>query len=372
MVAAVHGGGSEAERLRRFGEELDALKRRMMAKLGAEDVRRVRRLDRLSRGFEVIGRVLIHVSFEPVSFVCGVLSLAVHKQLQAAEIGHTVLHGTYDRLAGGEAYAADKFSWDIPVDEEAWRHGHNVRHHGLTNVAGSDADIQFGPVRFTEHAPWSPQNRTQVWFLVLVLVPCFGALMNVHFTGLSDHYFDNGRQRTPDFLADRSPASLRAAWRRAGRKYIPYYLKNYVLFPALAGPGFGKVLLGNWLAEKLRDFYFGLTIVCGHVNDYTPAWPEGTRVRTRGEWYAHQAEAANNLEVRWPFTILCGGLEHQIEHHLFPLLPPQRLRAIAPEVREICERHGVGYRSGSWPRALWNMLRHVHSLSAPQSPINRR
>ncbi len=49
-----------------------------------------------------------------------------------------------------------------------------------------------------------------------------------------------------------SPASVRSAWKKALRKYVPYYLKNYVFFPLLAGPFFWKVLLGNWLAETIR------------------------------------------------------------------------------------------------------------------------
>ncbi len=77
----------KTERFRRFGEELDALKRRTQAQVGPEDVAHVQRLDRFSGGMEVVGGVLIHTSLEPVSFFVGVFSLWVHKQLQATEIG---------------------------------------------------------------------------------------------------------------------------------------------------------------------------------------------------------------------------------------------------------------------------------------------
>src|SRR5579864_8221118 len=80
------------ERYRRFGEELDAVKERAMKRVGPEDVRYVRRLNRFSRTMEVIGRVLIHVSFEPIAFAIGVFALWIHKQLQATEIGHSALH----------------------------------------------------------------------------------------------------------------------------------------------------------------------------------------------------------------------------------------------------------------------------------------
>src|SRR5579864_2187296 len=129
---------SEEERYRRFGEEIDAVKRRAFARTGIEDVARVRRLNRFSRGMEVLGRVFIHFSPEPITFTFGVLALWLHKQLQATEIGHTALHGAYDHLPGGGAFASTTFHWDTPIDEESWRQAHNIRHHGNTNVLGKD------------------------------------------------------------------------------------------------------------------------------------------------------------------------------------------------------------------------------------------
>ncbi len=76
-----------------------------------------------------------------------------------------------------------------------------------------------------------------------------------------------------------------------------------------------------------------------------------------------QVEATNNFEVSRPISILCGGLDRQIEHHLFPQLPPNRLREIAPEVRAVCERHGVHYRTASWGRTLAAALGHIRTLS---------
>jgi linoleoyl-CoA desaturase len=66
-------------------------------------------------------------------------------------------------------------------------------------------------------------------------------------------------------------------------------------------------------------------------------------------------------------SVLCGALDKQIEHHLFPRLPPNRLRAIAPRVRAICEAHGVNYRTSSWPRTLWSVLRELGRLASPKA-----
>ena len=356
-------------RLRHFGAALDALKARVEAQLGADDLAHVARTQRFSRGMELVGRLLIHFSFEPLGFSAGVVALWLHKQLQATEIGHTVLHGAYDAsafdgLPGAEKFRSKGYDWRIPIDEECWRYGHNVRHHGATNVAGKDADIHFGPVRLTDQTPFNPRfHPWQLLFTLFVLFPNFALLMNTHFTGVSDALDDNGIETKLDFLPDRSKASVRSAWRKAMRKFVPYYGVEYVLFPALAGPFFWKVLLGNWLSELMRDVYSAATIYCGHVGERTKNYPMGARPTRPGEWYAMQAEATNNFEVPWAVSMLCGGLDRQIEHHLFPRFAPERLREIAPEVRALCEAHGVEYRSASWGRTLRGALAHIHALS---------
>ena len=125
--------------LRAFGKALDELKRQTEDEVGEEDLTRLKRLDAFSHACGALGRLLIHVSLEPVTFTAGVLALWIHKQLQATEVGHTVLHGAYDRIDGvPERYTSKRFRWKIPIDEEAWREGHNGRHHGATNVAGRD------------------------------------------------------------------------------------------------------------------------------------------------------------------------------------------------------------------------------------------
>jgi fatty acid desaturase len=349
------------ERYRLFGEELDGVKQRALARVGPEDLRYVRRLNYFSRTMEVVGRALIHFSFEPIGFAAGVLALWLHKQLQATEIGHTALHGAYDRVPGAEAFASKTFRWDTPIDEASWRYAHNVRHHGNTNVLGRDPDVHFGPVRLTSRTTWTPKHRWQLPFALGVLFPMFAFVINMHVTGLSDAYAANGRPF--DILPDGSKESLRAAWKKALRKYAPYYLYNFVFFPVLAGPFFWKVLLGNALAEVMRDVYSAATIFCGHVGDAVHSYPTETRARGRGHWYAMQVEATNNFEVARPISVLCGGLDRQIEHHLFPSLPPPRLREISPEVRAICERYGISYRTDTWGHTLKAALAHIGKLA---------
>jgi NADPH-dependent stearoyl-CoA 9-desaturase len=353
----------ETRSLQAFGDELNALKARIESEIGQDDVRYVKRLQALSRGLEVAGRVMIHVSLEPITWSAGVLALWLHKQLQATEIGHTVLHGAYDKLPGAERFDGKKWWWAVPIDEESWRYGHNVRHHGAANVAGKDPDVHFGPVRLTREIPHRKFHRHQLIFALLTIFPQFGFVMNLHFTGLAEAYRDDGLPGKTDFLPDRSWPSRRLAWKRALRKYVPYYALEFGVYPALAGPLFWKVLLANWLTEVMRDVYSAATIFCGHIGEEVASYPEGSRPSGRGEWYAMQVEATNDFEVPWAISVLCGGLDRQIEHHLFPRFAPQRLRQIAPEVKAICERHGVAYRTAGWGTTLRKAFSWIDRLS---------
>lgn len=350
---------SEEERLRSFAKTIDCIRKDAEGRIGAEDVAYIKRVRRVSRVSEVVGRAIIHFSLDPVTFGAGVVSLWLHKQLEATEIGHTALHGAFDELEGAEEFNSQTFRWDTPIDERAWHRGHNVAHHQYTNIPDRDPDVCFGPVRLTEHAPVQSSrfpllNTAGTWLT-------FSAKMNLHFTGLDRVYL--GCDPAQDvMLKDRSLSSILQAHRQVLRKYVPYYAYNFVLFPAIAGPMAGKVLLGNVAAEVVRDLYSAATIYCGHIGPDVKSFPAGTKAHNRGEFYAMQVEASQNFEVPLPISILCGALDRQIEHHLFPRFPTNRLREVAPDVRKACKEHGAQYNMGSWGKVLKSAFKHLRDL----------
>lgn len=78
-----------------------------------------------------------------------------------------------------------------------------------------------------------------------------------------------------------------------------------------------------------------------------------------------QAAGTNSFRVPWVISVLVGAMDRHIEHHLFPRMPHNRLREVAPEVERICREHGIPYRNDSllrtWTRAAW----HAAKLSLP-------
>jgi len=347
------------QRIESFARAIDAISREVEAELGEKDAAHIERIGLLSRSAEGLGRALIHFSFEPVAFGLGVAALWLHKSLELMEIGHMALHGAYDRFPKASRYHAAVFRWKAPIDEASWRVAHNVRHHQYTNIEGRDPDLNFGLLRLS---PRVPHRRAHSLQPVTNLTSWFGfaTAINLHVTGMLDIYFARGR---PQQLRDESPATVRAARRTFLSKLVRYYGREYVFFPLLAGPFFWKVLLGNVLSEVGRDLYSAAVIYCGHVG--AKDFPSGTRAKGRARWYVMQVEAARNIEVPHLVSILCGGLDLQIEHHLFPRLPPNRLREIAPRVRAVCEAHGIRYLSKGWLSTLREVMGELRNLSSP-------
>lgn len=103
--------------------------------------------------------------------------------------------------------------------------------------------------------------------------------------------------------------------------------------------------------SRLRDAFTSVSILVNHVGPSTRSYPEGKRATARADWYAIQVEASRSLTVPKWLSILTGALDCHIEHHLFPELPPNRLREISAQVAAVCVRFGVTYRRHTWPRA---------------------
>ncbi len=119
------GTAIDLEALRR---DVDELRARVVAKIGTEDSEYIKSVRLACRALEVSGRLLIHVSLEPVSFSVGVLTLGLYKILENMELGHNVMHGQYDFIQD-PTFDSSKYEWDIVGTAQTWKHAHNVTHH---------------------------------------------------------------------------------------------------------------------------------------------------------------------------------------------------------------------------------------------------
>src|SRR5262249_20708803 len=116
------------EQINSFGEELDAIRRRVLADRGERDATYIRRAIRAQRGLEAAGRGLLWAGVFPPAWLAGTTALSLSKILDNMEIGHNVMHGQYDWM-NDPAVSGKGFEWDNACPADQWRHSHNYMHH---------------------------------------------------------------------------------------------------------------------------------------------------------------------------------------------------------------------------------------------------
>ena len=349
--------------LESFRKELDDVRAKVTASVGQEDADHVKFIRTIARTCEVSGRLLIHFSLEPVSFGLGVLGLGLYKILENMEIGHNVLHGQYDFM-GDPSLDSKTYEWDMVGTAKTWKRAHNVNHHTFTNVIGKDDDFGYTAFRFSSDVAWNPIHLLQP-----IISPMSGLFFD-HSIALYDlrltHFLLPKALRNAELAAERPKAELRDDLTSFARKAAKSYAKEYLFYPALAGPFAIKVAAGNVLASALRNVWAYAVIYCGHLTENTTAFPESSlKTETRGAFYRRQILGSSNFEAGPVLGVLSGHLSHQIEHHLFPDIPAWRYRAMSPEVRRICEKYGVHYNTGTFKEQLKSVARAMFKYAKP-------
>jgi fatty acid desaturase len=331
--------------------ELDAIRQDVEDSLGAKDQAYIRRVIHFQRALDVSARLVIAGSRSKTGWLLGTLSLAYAKSIENMELGHNVSHGQWDWMNDPEIHS-NTWEWDMVGHSAQWRYSHNYRHHVFSNVLGMDEDIGYRLLRVTPDQPWR---------LPHLLTPVRNLLLAATFEwGIGLHGIRSERERVD------TPAAVAAEQRKFFAKIARQLAKDYVFTPALSLRRWRRTLAANLTANVLRNLWVYVNIICGHIPDgaetFDPAVLEG---ETKGEWYLRQMLGAANFTAG-PLLAFSGGhLCYQVEHHLFPDLPSNRLAQVGIRVRELCAKYDLPYNTGSLPRQFLRTQRTIHELAVP-------
>lgn len=313
-----------------LAQDIQSLEKAILASLGEQDVVYIRRIQRLVFVLEVLGRGLLFLGFFPPAWIAGVLLLSVSKIIENTELGHNLMHGQYD-WTNDPALRGSHYEFDVVATADNWRQGHNLHHHTNTGIEGLDNDI--GLLRFSRRQAWRWYHCLQVPLaMMFALLSQWGvAVQDMRLGELV-----SGKLSREQFWQQR----LRPVISKSARQL----LKDYVIFPLLAGPYFLSVMLGNLLANALRNVWVWLVIACGHcVGGVKLYRPDDIRAQPATHWYVRQITSSANFSSGPMLSVLTGHLGYHIEHHLYPALPACRYPQIARELKAICRRHGLPY-----------------------------
>jgi fatty acid desaturase len=287
-------------------------------------------------GFGLLGRswyqlliaAFLAVAFTQLAFLG---HDAGHRQILATRTGNDILGLFYGNLLVGLS-----FGW--------WIDKHN-RHHAHPNTEGADPDIGDGALAFTTAQARSRSTvlsraltRSQAWlFFPLLLLEGF------HF----------------------HVASVRALLDRSHRRR-----SRPVEAALLAGHGTAYLtalflVLSPWQAltflaiqQGLFGLYMGASFAPNHKG--MPIIPTNSKT----DFLRRQVLTSRNIRGGRITDFIFGGLNYQIEHHLFPSMPRPNLRRAQALIRSYCHSHDVAYREDSLLACYTQTLRYLGNVGS--------
>ncbi|MEQ8304614.1 MAG: acyl-CoA desaturase [Cyclobacteriaceae bacterium] len=252
---------------------------------------------------------------------------------------HDANHGAYSKkpwvntllgyslnLVGGNA-----FNWKIQ---------HNVLHHTFTNIEGVDEDITpRGVLRFSPHTQWKPFHKFQfiyAWFFygllsfVWIIFKDYGRLMR---------YIDDG-------MIAKQKTSLLKEWSILLVTKLSYYAVMIAL-PILILPfAWWQTALGFFTMHYVAGFILAVIFQPAHVVDGTefPLPDDGGNIYNT--WAIHQLHTTTNFaQSNRLLSWYVGGLNFQVEHHLFSNVCHVHYKKLAGIVKETAEEFGLPYKT---------------------------
>jgi NADPH-dependent stearoyl-CoA 9-desaturase len=292
----------------------------------------------------------------------GAATLGLAKIIENMEIGHNVMHGQWDWMNDPEIHSSS-WEWDQLGAAKHWRFTHNFQHHKYTNILGMDDDVGFGMLRVTRDQRWKKFNIADLlWNTMLALGFEWGVAVQ---------HLEIGRIVKGRADREATRARLRSASVKAGRQLF----KDYVAFPALTslspGATYKSTATANVMANVIRNVWSNAVIFCGHFPDgaekFTKRDLEG---ETKGQWYLRQMLGSSNIDAGPVMGFMTGNLSYQIEHHLYPDLPSNRLAEISVRVRQVCDKYDLPYTTASLLVQYGKAWRTIAKLSLPNKYLS--
>ncbi|GAB3036787.1 fatty acid desaturase [Mycobacterium bourgelatii] len=353
-----------------LADELQDLYRRTKAQIGDEDLAHIRNVTAYGEAINARRLELLRDGSPQAIGRAAILEM-LYRTLQFSELGHNIVHGSYDHLPNCGEYHSERYEWDFNVDTNQWKVMHHQGHHPHTNVAGRDHDLGYSLARAMAGQDWFGHHAVQlaiIWALASTAPQAAPFILaNITRQVAGQRFFSRNTLAAPARIA------LRDAQQR--------YLRE----PLAAGIKFLPSLLANYAGGVAGYMSVFFLVAIEHHAGEVEMFPDPGPDETPDEYYERQIRATRNFihsprvnnflerilieevpfENRPDFSVFYGGLDTHIEHHLFPDLPPNRQREIVPAVREIAARHGLPYHETPLEEAFSLLVKALTGLSIP-------
>lgn len=264
--------------------------------------------------------------------------MGVGKATIGMAVMHDANHGSYFKKANANKWMGYTLN-AVGGSSTNWRIQHNVLHHTYTNIDGHDEDISpAGLVRFSPHAPYHKIHRWQHFYTwPLYLIQTFFWILLKDWRKLAE-YQSKGLLKAQ---------KQNAAWewtKLVATKVI--YVAYILVIPALLLPvSFGWIFLGFCIMHAVAGFGLAVVFQCAHVVEETEfPLPDETDGNIKNAWAVHQLATTMNFAPKnWVLNWFIGGLNYQVEHHLFPHICHVHYPNISSIVKETALEFNLPY-----------------------------
>jgi len=270
------------------------------------------------------------------------LLLAIVMGIGMAGVGMNVMHdanhGAYsshtwiNKFLGASMYilAGNVYNWQIQ---------HNHLHHGYTNIHDHDEDMDAGRViRFSRHAELKRYHRFQHYYAWILY-----GLLTINWVVNAD-FAQTKRYLKRGLGYKGNPPTYRRQWSTLiGTKLL--YIGIWIVIPIVFFTiPWWQVLLGFCIMHYVAGFILSIIFQLAHmVGDADMPLPDETG-SMKNTWAIHQLYTTVNFATNnWLITWYTGGLNRQIEHHIFPNVCHEHYPIIAKFVKKTAWWSGLPY-----------------------------
>ena len=229
-----------------------------------------------------------------------------------------------------------------------WKVQHNVLHHTYTNIYDVDEDISpRGAMRMAPESPWRPFHRYQfVYAWALYCLMTFVWVVGKDFVRLVKY--------SREGLVGKQKASVRQEWIVLIVSKV-LYLGYTLALPIFLLPFTAlQVIVSFMLMHFVAGFILAVVFQPAHVVDGTSYFQPDERGNLENDWAVHQLHTTTNFAMEnRVLSWYVGGLNFQVEHHLFPNVCHIHYRKLAPIVQATAKEFGLPYKN---KRTFWDAL----------------
>jgi fatty acid desaturase len=297
--------------------------------------------------YQLLQGSLIGLSFPVLYWITGVNSF------------HDASHHALTRNRFHSKFWIHYGSWFI--SPAFWRRVHNQTHHVYTNIIGYDPDI--GHNLFTHktlpNAKYRSNFKYQLFYYFFIVVTVVFPL----------RWYDEYIFYWKDETAPRFKRQFKVNWIEF---FISYTYRCTMLYFFILYPFYHhcltKALLLAFYTPMMYSLLFMMFSQVSHLNHSTTKHFTSNINTTNwldNNWTVHQLKTSSNFSTSSTFwTMMSGGLNYQIEHHLFPTINHEHLYKISPLVKEICKENNIPYNDlGEFTSIIYEHLSHMYKMS---------